>query len=123
MAEGFWNHLGKGNWRAVSAGSKPAGFVHPLAVQVMKELGIDISRQKSRHVEEFSEEPFDVVVTVCTRAKRTCPTLPGAPVQHHWSFDDPALTEGSDEDRRRVFRRVRDEIGAKIEAYLAESPR
>ena len=122
MAEGLWKHLGKGKWRAVSAGSKPAGFVHPLAVQVMNEIGIDISRQKSRHVEDFSEEPFDLVVTVCNRAKKTCPTLPGAPVQHHWSFDDPALAEGDDEARRRVFRRVRDEIRAKIEAYLAEQP-
>jgi arsenate reductase (thioredoxin) len=119
MAEGLWNHLGQGRWRVHSAGSKPAGFVHPMAVQVMKEIGIDISKNKSLHIEEFSHEQFDVVVTVCDRAKKTCPTLPGAPVQHHWPFDDPAFAEGSEEQRRQVFRRVRDEIRERIESFLA----
>lgn len=120
MAEGLWNQLGRGRWKAVSAGSKPAGFVHPLAIQVMKEIGIDISKNKSRHIEEFSHEPFDVVVTVCDRAKKSCPTLPGAPVQHHWPFDDPASAEGTEDERREVFRRVRDEIRARIESFLAD---
>ena len=119
MAEGLWNHLGKGRWKVVSAGSKPAGFVHPLAVQVMKEIGIDISGHRSRHIEEFSYEQFDLIVTVCDRAKKSCPTLPGAPSKHHWPFFDPALAEGTEDERRQVFRRVRDEIRARIEAFLA----
>lgn len=118
MAEGLWNHLGQGRWRAVSAGSKPAGFVHPLAVQVMAELDIDISQHKSQHVEQYSEEEFDVVVTVCDRARQTCPTLPGAATEHHWPFDDPAYSEGTDEERKAAFRRVRDEIKARIESFL-----
>lgn len=121
MAEGLWNHLGHDQWRAVSAGSNPAGFVHPLAVRVMAELGIDISRNKSLHVEHFSDEHFDLVVTVCDRARQTCPTLPGAQAKDHWPFDDPAFAEGTDDERLAEFRRVRDEIRARIEAYLGRA--
>jgi arsenate reductase len=118
MAEELWKHWGKGEWTAESAGSKPAGYVHELAVKAMSELDLDISSAESKSVEQFVNEPFDLVVTVCDNAKESCPTLPGAQNIVHWPFDDPAYATGSEDEKMEVFRRVRDEISDKIRAYL-----
>jgi arsenate reductase len=102
-----------------SAGSKPAGFVHPLAIQVMKEIGIDISNHHSKHLNEFLNQPVETVITVCGNADQACPTFPGQVNRHHWGFDDPAHATGTDEEKLVVFRRVRDEIRRVFEAYAA----
>ncbi len=118
MAEALWNNLGQGEWSAASAGSKPAGYVHPLAVRAMRELDSDISANESKSLAEFQNQPFDLVVTVCDNAKESCPAFPGARQTLHWPFDDPAHAGGSDEEKMQVFRRVRDEIAARIREYL-----
>lgn len=120
MAEALWNHLGRGEWDARSAGSKPAGYVHPLAVTAMAELDIDLSRHESKSLEPFLDQSFDLVVTVCDNAHEACPAFPGARQTLHWPFDDPAHASGSDDEKLAVFRTVRDQIRARIERYLTE---
>ncbi len=117
MAEGWLRHLAGDRFEAFSAGTSPVGL-NPGAVTAMKEVAIDISTHRSKHIDEFAGAPFDCVVTVCDRAKETCPILPGARQVLHWSFDDPASTEGSVEARRMVFRRVRDEIAGQIRRFV-----
>jgi len=118
MAEALWNHLGDGQWSAKSAGSKPSGYVHPLAIRAMNELDIDISSYESKNASLFGDDPFDLVVTVCDNAKESCPIYPGAKETLHWPFDDPADATGSDDEKMVMFRRVRDEIKTKISEYL-----
>jgi len=120
MAEALWRHLGDGRWEAFSAGSKPAGYVHPFAIDAMADLGVDISRQTSKHVDEFVGADFDVVVTVCDGAKEACPTFPGAKEMLHWPFEDPAHAAGTEAEKLVVFRGVRDEIRTRTAEYLAE---
>ena len=120
MAEGLWNHLGEGAWQAFSAGSDPAGYVHESAIAAMHEQGLDISSNRSKNVNEFLEQPIDLVVTVCDNAKDSCPTLPGAITVLHWPFEDPAHATGSDEEKMEMFRQVRDQISARIASYLNE---
>jgi arsenate reductase (thioredoxin) len=121
MAEGIWNLQGDGKWVAFSAGSSPSGFVHPLAIMVMREIGIDISANRSKHLDEFAHESFDLVVTVCGNAKEACPSFPGAKQTEHWPFEDPDGTDATGNDQLTVFRRVRDEITCAIRNYLAGS--
>ena len=102
-----------------SAGSKPAGYVHPLAIRVMEEIGIDISNHRSKHLDEFLNQELDTVITVCGNADQACPIFPGRVNRHHWGFDDPALAVGSEEVQLVVFRRVRDEIRRVFEAYAS----
>jgi arsenate reductase len=102
-----------------SAGSKPAGHVHPLAIQVMKEIGIDISRHRSKHLDEFLKMPIETVITVCGNADQACPMFPGQVNRYHWGFDDPARATGTEDEKLAVFRRVRDEIKMVFEAYAA----
>jgi arsenate reductase len=119
------SHLAEGILRAAagdlldvqSAGSKPAGYVHPLAIQVMQEIGIDISAHHSKHMDEFLKQPVETVITVCGNADQACPMFPGQVNRHHWGFDDPAHATGTDEEKLTVFRRVRDEIKRVFEAY------
>lgn len=118
MAEELWETLGAGEWQSESAGSKPSGYVHPLAIRAMKELDIDLSENTSKSLEQFKDEPFDLVVTVCDNAKESCPVFSGATETLHWPFDDPADATGTDDEKMLMFRRVRDEIKAKIESYL-----
>ena len=118
MAEAFWENLGKGKWQSESAGSRPSGYVHPLAIQAMQELDINISANTSKSLDQFKHQPFDLVVTVCDNAKESCPVFPGAKETLHWPFDDPADATGTDEEKMIVFRRVRDEIKFKIQSYL-----
>jgi arsenate reductase (thioredoxin) len=121
------SHLAEGILRAAagdclevqSAGSKPAGYVHPLAIQVMKEIGIDISSHRSKHLSDFLNQPIETVITVCGNVDQACPVFPGQVNRHHWGFDDPAKAEGTDEQKLAVFRRVRDEIRMVFEAYAA----
>ena len=119
MAEFLWNHLGQGAWVAESAGSNPAGYVHPLAITAMKELDQDLSNATSKHVDQFLDQPIDLVVTVCDAAKESCPTLPRVAETLHWPFFDPADAKGSEQEQMQVFREVRDEIRTRIEHYLA----
>ncbi len=110
MAEGFVNHLLEGEWKARSAGTEPAALVHPLAVEAMAEVGIDISAGVPESVERYLGDRWDLVFTVCDKAKKICPVFPRPVEQLHISFDDPATAEGTEEEKRAVFRRVRDEI-------------
>ena len=118
MAEGWWRELGGEEWEVYSAGSQPAGFVHPIAVTVMRESGVDISAQESKQVDQFIDEPFDLVVTVCDNARESCPTLTGAKIVEHWPFCDPASATGSEEEEMGRFRRVRDQIRDRIGSFL-----
>lgn len=114
MVEGLWRAIGGDAWEVFSAGSKPAGFVHALAVTVMGEIGIDISTQRSKHMDEFVGTAFDLIITVCDGARESCPVLPGATSILHWPFEDPAMTQGSSAKTMSVIRRVRDEIKGRI---------
>ena len=123
MAEGLLRHLAGESFTCFSAGSKPSGFVHPMAVEAMRELGIDISSQTSKSIQTFlppDGQPPELIVSVCDSAAEQCPTFPGSVIRLHWPFDDPANAEGSDEEKMTVFRRVRDEILAAIEWYFLE---
>jgi arsenate reductase len=119
LAEGILRAAAGDTLNVQSAGSKPAGYVHPLAIQVMKEIGIDISDHRSKHLDEFLKQPVETVVTVCGNADQACPIFPGQVNRHHWGFYDPAKAEGTDEEKLAVFRRVRGEIKMVFEAYAA----
>jgi arsenate reductase len=119
LAEGFL-HAAAGDILDVqSAGSKPAGRVHPMAIKVMQEVGIDISQHTSRHLSQFLDQKIETVITVCGHADEACPIFPGQVNRYHWPFYDPARAEGSDEEILKVFRQVRDEIKRVFEAYGA----
>jgi arsenate reductase len=121
------SHLAEGILRAAagdlfdvqSAGSNPAGYVHPMAIRVMQEIGLDVSHHRSKHLEAFLGQPVETVITVCGNADQACPTFPGQVNRHHWGFDDPAHATGSEAEKLAVFRRVRDEIRRVFEAYAA----
>jgi arsenate reductase len=119
LAEGILRAAAGDTLRVASAGSKPAGYVHPLAVEVMREIGIDISSHRSKHLSEFLDQPVETVITVCGNADQVCPMFPGQVNRHHWGFDDPAHATGTTEEQLAVFRRVRDEIRRVFEAYAA----
>jgi len=118
MAEVIWNQLSDGEWEAVSAGSRPAGYVHAMAIDLLKEYGMPTSGLRSKSIDEFAGQEFDLVVTVCDNAKNECPTFPGANRVLHWPFEDPNDAEGSGEEKMKVFRSVADLIRARISAYL-----
>ena len=119
LAEGILRAVAKDRFRVASAGSKPAGYVHPLAVKALAEIGIDISAHTSKHMNEFLDQPVETVITVCGNADLACPIFPGQLNRHHWPFDDPAHATGTDDEKLAVFRRVRDEIRRVFEAYAA----
>lgn len=121
MAEGWANRLLGDRWEAYSAGTEPAGYVHPLAIQVMAEVGIDISQGRSKSVDEFRGQEFDLVITVCDHAAETCPLWPGKGRRLHLGFPDPAAATGTEWERREVFRRIRDEIRAGVVKVLEEA--
>ena len=102
-----------------SAGSKPAGYVHPKAIQVMSEIGLDLSGHTSKHMNDFLVRKITTVITVCGQADQACPVFPGQVHRHHWGFNDPAHATGTEEEILREFRRVRDEIKRVFEAYAA----
>lgn len=121
------SHLAEGILRAAasdlvavrSAGSTPTGAVHPKAIEVMREIDIDISDHRSKHMEEFFDDQIDTVITVCGNADQSCPMFPGQMNRHHWGFDDPAHVTGTDEEILATFRGVRDAIKLVFEAYAA----
>jgi arsenate reductase len=117
LAEGLLRAAVGNNYRVASAGSKPAGYVHPLAIKAMSEIGIDISAHQSKHMNDFLSDKVETVITVCGNADQACPMFPGQVNRHHWPFDDPAHATGSEEEQLAVFRRVRDEIKAVFGAY------
>ena len=119
MAEGIINHALKGRVMAFSAGTAPSK-VHPLAVQALAEIGINIANSRSKHIDEFKGKQFDLVVTLCGGAAETCPFLPGQGPRFHMGFDDPAKATGNDEERLNAFRRIRDEMRTKLVDFIKE---
>ena len=119
MAEGILRDLAGSSLDVCSAGSQPAGFVHPLAVRAMAEIGLDVSGHRSKHFDEFLNQEVETVITVCGKADQACPLFPGKANRHHFPFDDPAQATGSTEEQMAVFRRVRDEIRAVFAADAA----
>ncbi len=117
LAEGLLRAASHGLFDVASAGSKPAGYVHPLGIAAMQEIGLDISAHTSKHMNDFLDRDVETVITVCGNADQACPMYPGQLNRHHWGFDDPAHATGSDEEKMAVFRRVRDEIKRVFEAY------
>jgi arsenate reductase len=118
MAEGLVNHFLAGEWTAYSAGTEPADYVHPLAVQAMAELGIDISHQYSKNAGMYHHTNLDLVVTVCDDAAKNCPIWLGAGLTQHLGFQDPARVVGSQEQQWAVFRHVREEMRKLLFALL-----
>ena len=116
MAEGLLRHMAGDRFDVASAGVAPTR-VRPEAIDAMREIGVDISPQRSKSVDEFTGREFDYVITVCDNANEQCPVFPGSTKRIHWSFDDPAAVEGDDETRLSAFRRVRDEIHQRLEQF------
>jgi arsenate reductase len=119
MAEGILRQLAGDFLDVQSAGSKPAGYVHPKAIQVLNEIRIDISRHRSKSMNEFLEKHVDTVITVCGNADQACPLFPGQVNRYHWGFSDPAHASGTEEEILTEFRRVRDQIALVFQAYAA----
>jgi arsenate reductase len=119
LAEGILREAAGDAFEVASAGSNPAGYVHPLAIEVMREIGIDIEGHHSKHMNGFLARDVATVITVCGRADQACPVYPGQVARHHWPFDDPAHATGTREEQLAVFRRVRDEIARVFRAYAA----
>jgi arsenate reductase len=119
MAEGILRQAAGELFEVHSAGSKPAGYVHPKAITVLAELGIDISSHTSKHMNDFLDRRIHTVITVCGNADQACPLFPGQVKRYHWGFDDPAHATGTEEEILAEFRRVRDQIKLVFEAYAA----
>jgi arsenate reductase len=117
MAEGLLRHVGGTRYEVFSAGTKPVGM-NPVAIEVMREEGIDISKQRSKSVAEFAGQEFAAVITVCDKAAEECPIFPGAPRRAHWSLPDPAAVSGTREEKLGAFRKVRDELERRIQSFV-----
>jgi arsenate reductase (thioredoxin) len=121
MAEGLLRDMAGTQFDVFSAGSKPSR-VNPFAIQAMHQNGIDISGQRSKHLNEYIHQPFDYVITVCDEAAEVCPIFPGRAQRIHWSFPDPAAVIGSDQDKLAAFCQTRDAIETQLKLWLAEVP-
>ena len=119
MGEGLFRHEGGGAYEVASAGTNPSQ-VRSEAVAVMKELGIDISGQRSKSLGEFDGQSFDYVVTVCDNARDTCPVFPAGTERIHWSLEDPAAVQGSEQERLAAFRRIRERLHERVKTFLRE---
>jgi arsenate reductase len=119
MAEGLFRHEAGDRYEVFSAGTKPS-TVRPEAIAVMNEIGIDISGHRSKSVDEFARRQLDYVITVCDNAKESCPAFPGKTQRFHWPLEDPAALQGSEEERKAAFRKVRDQIRGRIRVFLGE---
>jgi arsenate reductase len=119
MAEGLLRHDGGGGFEVASAGTHPTR-VRPEAVRVMGEIGIDISQHRSKSIDEYAGQPFDVVLTVCDHANEACPVFPGAATRLHHSFVDPAAVSGTEEERLAAFREVRDQLRTYLREQFSE---
>ncbi|MGK2856084.1 MAG: arsenate reductase ArsC [Thermoanaerobaculia bacterium] len=118
MAEGLLRHLAGDRFEVESAGTEQTQ-VNPFAISAMSEIGIDISSHSSKTLEQFLDQRWDYVITVCDNANELCPVFHGADVRLHWSFEDPSAARGSDEERLEEFRRIRDQIRARLRAFLS----
>jgi arsenate reductase (thioredoxin) len=118
IAEGLLRHLGSGQYEIFSAGTRPVG-VNPLAIEVMRESGIDISAQRSKSVAEFAGQTFATIITVCDSAAEHCPVFPGAPERLHWSTPDPVAVSGTREEKMAAFRKVRDALEQRIREFVS----
>ena len=119
MAEGLLRHLGQAAVEVASAGTAPTR-VHPDAIRIMNEVGIDISAQRSKPLEPFLKQPFDYLITLCDDAQESCPAFPGASRSIHWSIPDPTAAQGAGEQRMAVFRKVREDLTARIHLLLED---
>ncbi len=119
LAEAILRRAVGGQVDVASAGSKPAGYVHPVAIEVLKEIGLDASAHRSKHLSEFLKIPVGTVITVCGNADQVCPVFPSQANRYHWGFSDPAHATGTPEEIRAEFRHVRDQIRLVFEAYAA----
>ena len=119
MAEGLINHDLAGKVQAFSAGTEPSS-VHPLAIAAMKEVGIDISRHRSKSIDEFSDEKFDFVITLCDHAAESCPVFFGGTQRMHMGFPDPAVVTGTEEEKLSFFRKLRDQIRKEVVDFLSK---
>jgi arsenate reductase len=119
MAEGILRAAAGDIITVHSAGSNPAGYVHPQAIAALAEIGIDISAHTSKHMNDFLKRNIDTVITVCGKADQACPMFPGQVHRYHWGFDDPAHATGTEEEIEKAFRRVRDQIQLVFTAYAA----
>jgi arsenate reductase (thioredoxin) len=118
MAEAILRREGRGDFEAFSAGVWPRDDVHPMTIRVLAEIGLDISATRSKPVSEFLDQRFDYVVTVCDRARESCPVFPGAQESIHWGLDDPAEATGTEAERLAVFRRVMTEIAVRMRTFI-----
>ena len=119
MAEGILRAAAGDILEVCSAGSDPAGYVHPQAIAALGEISIDLSGHTSKHMNDFLDREVKTVITVCGNADQACPVFPGQVNRHHWPFDDPAKATGTAEEINAEFRRVRDEIRQVFQAYAA----
>lgn len=119
MAEGLLRHLGGQACEVHSAGTKPNGYVSPMAIEAMRQIGIDISAQRSKSVSEFDGQHFDTVITVCDSAAEDCPVFPDVPQRIHWSIWDPGYASGSNEEKLAAFCRVRDDLASRLRTFLS----
>jgi arsenate reductase len=117
MAEGLLRHHAGEIFEVFSAGTKPTR-VRPEAISVMREVGIDISGHRSKSVDEFAGQDFDYLITVCDNAKESCPVFPAKTKRIHWSIEDPAAEQGSEEEALTAFRRARDELRAQLQVFV-----
>ncbi len=117
MAEGLLRHLSQNRLEVRSAGTQPSA-VNPLAIEAMREIGLDISAHRSKSVAEFEGQRFDTVITVCDRAAEHCPVFAGAPERIHWSLPDPAAVNGTHEEKLAAFRNARDDLERKLRGFL-----
>jgi arsenate reductase len=122
MAEGFLRQRAGERFDVESAGTEETR-VNPLAIRAMQEVGIDLSTHRSKTLDRFLDQPWDVVITVCDSANEGCPIFPRSARRLHWSFEDPSQARGSEEERLDVFRRIRDEIAARLDGWLADGTR
>ena len=120
MAEGFLKKEVGDLYDVQSAGSKPSGYVHPMAQKVMSEIGVDLSNHESKHLDEFTDQEVETVITVCDNAETCCPTFKGEKDHFCWTFEDPADAEGTDEEVAQEFRKIRDQICDKFEDYVVK---
>lgn len=119
MAEGLLRHDAGESYQVFSAGTKPS-YVRPEAIAVMHEIGIDISRQRSKSLDEFAGHEFDCVITVCDNARESCPVFPARTKRIHWSIEDPAAVSGSEDERLAAFRHIRDELRSRLRDFARE---
>ena len=117
MAEGLLRHLSRNTREVHSAGTRPS-TLNPLAIEAMREIGLDISTQRSKPVAEFDGQQFDTVITVCDHAAEHCPVFPGAPERIHWSLPDPAAVNGTHDEKLTAFRNVRNDLDRKLRGFL-----